>query len=228
MKILAVSDVELSFIYSPIIAQRFKDADLVISCGDLPYYYLEYIISMLNVPLYYVYGNHQNLPEIHADGERVKPWGAIHLHRHNICGPGNLLMTGIDGSLQYNFGPYQYSQAEMWGMVLLLVPGLIVNKLRFGRYLDVFVTHAPPWKIHDMDDRPHLGIKAFAWFDRVFQPAYHLHGHIHVYRQDTITETLLGKTKIINAFGYKELQVNLARPKTGQARDAREKLPAKE
>ncbi len=36
MKVLAVSDVEVDMIYSPLITQRFKDVDLVIGCGDLP------------------------------------------------------------------------------------------------------------------------------------------------------------------------------------------------
>ncbi len=51
MKILAVSDIELGYIYQPRISERFSDVDLIISCGDLPHYYLEYIVSMLNVPL---------------------------------------------------------------------------------------------------------------------------------------------------------------------------------
>lgn len=32
--------------------------DLVVSCGDLPSDYLEYLVSSLNVPLVYVPGNH--------------------------------------------------------------------------------------------------------------------------------------------------------------------------
>ena len=227
MKILAVSDVELSFIYSPIVAQRFRDADLVISCGDLPYYYIEYIISMLNVPLYYVNGNHLNQIEIGSESEHYTPWGAIALHQRVIRHPSGLLLAGINGSLQYNYGPYQYTQGEMWWMVWSLVPALMLNKIRYGRFLDIFVTHAPSWKIHDMDDRPHQGIKAFRWFDRVFQPAYHLHGHIHVYRQDTITETQLGCTRIINAYGYRELNLDLAlraakKNQTAQRQSAKE------
>lgn len=209
MKILAVSDVELSFIYSPSVTQRFADASFVISCGDLPYYYLEYIISMLNVPLYYVNGNHMSTVEYGAQGEHYAPWGATHLHRRSVRTDQGVLLSGIDGSLQYNYGPHQYSQGEMWTMVLLLTPALMINKLRYGRFLDFFVTHAPAWKIHDMEDRPHQGIKAFRWFDTVFQPAYHLHGHIHVYRQDTITETMVGFTKVINIYGYRELLFQL-------------------
>jgi len=51
MKILALSDVELPAVYSFRIRERFPDADLAISCGDLPYYYLEYVLSSLDSPL---------------------------------------------------------------------------------------------------------------------------------------------------------------------------------
>lgn len=208
MKILAVSDEELGFIYSPQVARRFGDVDLVIGCGDLPYYYLEYIISMLDVPLYFVRGNHASQTEFGSNGERTFPWGAEDLHRRVVRDPSGLLLAGIEGSLRYNFGAHQYTQAEMWGLAYWLAPRLMLNKIRYGRYLDVLVTHAPPWKIHDMDDLPHRGIKAFNWLVRVFKPMYHLHGHIHVYRSDTITETQVGATRVINTYGYRELTIS--------------------
>ena len=209
MKILSVSDVELGFIYSPLIIDRFKDVDLVISCGDLPYYYLEYIISLLNVPLYYVRGNHASPIESGSGGDRSSPWGAIDLHQKVRRAANGLLLAGIEGSVRYNLGPYQYSQGEMWWMVWKLVPGLFLNKLRFGRYLDIFVSHAPPWQIHDKTDLPHQGIKAFRWLIDVFQPAYHLHGHIHVYRQDEVTESLEKNTWVVNTYGYRVLVLDM-------------------
>ncbi len=208
MKILAVSDVVLSLLYNAHVVQRFPDVDVLIGCGDLPYYYLEYLISTLNRPLYYVRGNHASRVEYGVSGERVAPLGGVDLHRRCVRTESGLLLAGVEGSLVYNYGPYQYSQATMWWYVLSLVPALLWNKLRRGRFLDVFVTHAPPWRIHDQDDLPHQGIKAFQWFDRVFQPAYHLHGHIHVYQSDTITLTRLGHTQIVNTFGYRELQLD--------------------
>lgn len=207
MKILSISDVELGIIYSPQIAVRFSDIDLVISCGDLPYYYLEYIVSMLNVPLYHVRGNHAKTVEYGSGGERTAPWGAIDLHRRCRRDESGMLLGGIEGSLQYNFGPYQYSQLDLWWMVWLLTPSLFLNKLRYGRYLDIFITHAPPWKIHDLEDRPHVGSKAFRWLIEVFQPTLHLHGHIHVYRQDTVTETQHKGTRVINTFGFRILEL---------------------
>lgn len=221
MKILAVSDEEVGIIYSTQIRNRFSEINLAIGCGDLPYYYLEYIISMLDVPLYYVRGNHAYPVEYGAAGARSAPWGAIDLHRRCVRDESGLLLAGIEGSLKYNAGPYQYEQFEMWTMVFLLTPGLLINKLRYGRYLDVFVTHAPPWKIHDLEDRPHQGIKAFRWLVKVFQPVFHLHGHIHLYRRDTIRETRLNRTRIINTFGFREIAFDFDKHIQGSKRPGR-------
>ena len=144
MKILSVSDMVHGLIYSPRIASRFEDVDLVISCGDLPFYYLEYIVSSLNVPLYYVRGNHAGRVEVCSSIEKREPWGAIDLHSHCKRDQSGLLLAGIEGCLRYNYGPYQYTQLDMWMMVFRLVPGLMLNKIRYGRYLDIFVTHAAP------------------------------------------------------------------------------------
>lgn len=210
MKLLTVSDVESSRIYSDKIRDHFKDIDLAISCGDLSYFYLEYIISALDIPLYYVRGNHAKEIEYGHGGTRKSPWGAVNLHRKVIRDRNSgLLLAGIQGSNRYNQGNYQYTQLEMWLLVMTLVPGILLNKLRYGRFLDIFVTHAPPWGIHDDKDRAHQGIKAFLWLVKVFQPTLHLHGHVHIYWPGKISETLLGKTRIYNTYGYRRLTVNL-------------------
>jgi Icc-related predicted phosphoesterase len=227
MNILAVSDVELGVIYSPQIARRFGHINLAIGCGDLPYYYLEYIISTLDIPLYYVRGNHSSQVESGSATDRSEPWGAIDLHRRVLREPtSGVLMAGIEGSIRYNSGEHQYTQSEMWNMVFLLVPKLFYNRLRYGRFLDLFITHAPPWKIHDLDDRPHQGIKAFNWFIKVFRPAYHLHGHVHIYRADTIRETRVAQTQVINTYGYRELTIDL--PHSAELQAAGKKPPRKE
>lgn len=216
MKVLAVSDIEVDMIYSPLITQRFKDVDLVIGCGDLPYYYLEYIISMLNRPCYYVRGNHA--PRFHEEttgGERTSPWGGIDLHQRVIRDSSGLLLAGIEGSLQYNMGRYQYTQGQMWSMVLGMAPRLMLNRVLYGRFLDIFVSHAPPWQIHDKEDLPHQGIKAFRWMIQVFKPALHLHGHIHIYQQYDTTETQCYQTRVINAYSYKTLTFDLHKGKKG-------------
>jgi Icc-related predicted phosphoesterase len=207
VKLLAVSDVEISFLYSPMIRDRYQDVDLILSCGDLPYFYIEYMVSMLNVPCYFVRGNHASDREFGVGSTRRFPWGADDLHHRCVEDDTGLLLAGLEGSLRYNRGPYQYTQSEYWGMVFSLVPRFLYNKLTLGRYLDVFIAHAPPWQVHDADDLPHSGIKAFRWLIKVFQPEYFLHGHIHVYRQDTVTRSVIGKTIVQNVYGYKVLGI---------------------
>ena len=210
MKILSVSDTEIGFLYSPMVKTRFSDVDLVISCGDLPYFYIEYIMTMLNVPLYFVRGNHASRVEFASSGvPRTYPWGAFDLHQRTHRDESGLLLAGLEGCVRYNKGDWQYTQNEYWFKVFRLVPALLINKVRHGRYLDFFITHASPWKIHDMDDRAHHGAKAFNWLIRNFQPSCHLHGHIHVYRQDTVTQTQVGKTTVINTYGYKVTHFDL-------------------
>ncbi|MHB1120362.1 MAG: metallophosphoesterase, partial [Bellilinea sp.] len=97
MKILAVSDIELGYIYNLQIAQRFRDVDFIVGCGDLPYYYLEFMVSMLDKPLYYVRGNHSSQVESTTGGERLSPWGAVNLHRKMIRTEDGLLLAGIEG-----------------------------------------------------------------------------------------------------------------------------------
>jgi Icc-related predicted phosphoesterase len=206
IKVLTLSDVQIEFIYSPRVQSRFPDVDLVIGCGDLPYYYIEYVGNALDVPLYFVRGNHASQVEYTVAGPRTAPLGAIDLHRRVVRHNG-LLLAGVEGSLRYRESPYQYSQAEMWGHVFRLLPSLMLNRVIQGRFLDVFVSHAPPWGIHDQPDLPHQGIKAFLWLLRVFRPAYHFHGHIHIYRSDTVTKTRFLETQVINTYGFLETTI---------------------
>jgi Icc-related predicted phosphoesterase len=210
MNALVLSDMLISFIHSPQVSRRFRDVNLVIGCGDLPYYYLEYVVDLLDIPLFFVRGNHDKVVEYGVVGERYAPGGGENLHRKNVR-HGDLLLAGVEGCLRYRPGPFQYTQSQMWRNVLGLVPGLIYNKGRFGRYLDVFVTHAPPQGIHDKADLTHQGIDAFRWLDRVFQPKYHFHGHIHVYNPDEITETIFGRTRVVNAYGFREIDLTTSR-----------------
>jgi len=211
VNVLSISDIIIPFIHSPEIRDNFSNVDFVISCGDLPYYYQEYVTKKLGVPLYFVRGNHDPLKEYGANGARVSPRGGIDLHRH-IARKNDLLLAGVEGCIRYTrWGNFQYTQTEMWGHVLRLVPGLLLNRLLYGRYLDIFVTHAAPWGIHDKPDWPHQGVKAYNWLIRVFKPKYHFHGHSHVDKIDTITETQLGDTFIINTYGYREMELPLGK-----------------
>lgn len=205
-KVLSLSDKEIHSVYNAAIKDRFSDVDFILGCGDLNYTYLEYVISMLDVPLYYVRGNHSHMIEYTSNGPKTRPQGGTDLHRRVVKSHG-LILAGVEGSLRYRKGPFQYSQYEMWKHVFGITPALLLNRIFSGRYLDIFISHAPPWGIHDEPDLPHQGIKAFRWLLDTFQPRYHFHGHIHVYRQYTQTITQYKATTVINTYGYKETRL---------------------
>lgn len=202
LKVLSISDKVISALNSEQNRQQMGDIDCVIACGDLPYYYQEQVAKKLRVPLYFVRGNHDSIIEYGVDGERTAPRNGIDLHRRVLYQDG-IIFAGIEGCNRYNRGDFQYTQLEMWEHVFRLVPTLLLNRMRYGRYLDIFITHAAPQGIHDKPDWTHRGIKAFNWLIKIFKPKYHFHGHNHVYTKDTITETQVGKTLVVNTYGYK-------------------------
>ncbi len=208
MRILSLSDTLVPFIYSPQVRSRFPDIDLILGCGDLPYYYLEYVYNAMDVPLFYVRGNHDKTVEYSEAGQHSFPHGGIDLHRKSIHYRG-LLLAGVEGSVRYREGSFQYTQSEMWLHVFSLVPAFFRNRTMHGRYVDVFISHAPPQGIHDGEDLPHQGIRAFRWLIEVFQPLYFIHGHIHVLRPDTTTDTTFAMTRVINTYGFRETQLKL-------------------
>lgn len=208
MKILSISDKVVPIIYSINIQERFGDVDLVLACGDLPYSYQEFIISSLNRPLCFVHGNHDPALEYGPGKPKAYPHGGINLHRKIVRVEG-VLLAGVEGSVLYSKRSlYQYSQSHMWRHVLSLVPRLLWNKIKYGRYLDIFVSHAPSRGIHEGQDYAHQGIKAFRWLLETFQPRYHFHGHVHHYRPDAVVETQLGRTTVINSYPYQVIEVS--------------------
>lgn len=209
VKILFVSDKVVDHLYSSKIVEKHKDVDLIVGCGDLPYYYLEFILSMLNVPLLYVHGNHDPQQEYLADGTAIAgPTGGANLHGR-ILKEQNLLLAGLEGSIRYKDGCFQYTQKEMWLNVLALAPKLWLNKLLYGRYLDILVAHSPPYGIHNGEDRIHVGFRAFLWLMKTFKPRYLVHGHRHVYNPAEIIETQFEETKVINIYPYRVLEIEV-------------------
>jgi len=211
LKILCISDQIDPQVYSPLIKERFKDVDLILSAGDLPLDYLDFIISSLNKPLFFVFGNHHTEELRHYK----KPWniqmlqevreylgcGAIYLGS-NVKKEGNFIVAGFGGSMRYNNGPNQFTNFEMNIEILKIIPKLLWNRLVHGRFLDVLLTHAPPEGIHDKNDKCHIGFKSFLWFMKIFKPKYLVHGHIHLYDLNDIRSTKWNDTTVVNAFSH--------------------------
>ncbi len=205
MKILSVSDRVEEVIYSSNLKKNFSDIELVLGCGDLPYYYLEFLVDSLNVPVLYVRGNHAQKFEYSENDLKQGPRGAQDIDNKMINFQGNLIM-GFEGCLRYRKGPFQYSQIEMWWKVLRMVPKLWLNKFRYGRYLDILVTHSPAWEINDKSDLAHQGFKSLRWLVEKFSPAVHYHGHIHIYSSSEKRESKYKSTRVINTYGFRRTE----------------------
>ncbi|MDR1178662.1 MAG: metallophosphoesterase [Spirochaetaceae bacterium] len=210
MKILCVSDQIDPLVYTASIKERFADIDLVLGAGDLPMDYLDFIVSSLNKPLLFVFGNHnlEAMP-LYRKVMDVEPFradvyrgsGATHAESR-ITREGGLLVAGLGGSMRYNRGDNQFTDFEMYLRILALIPKLIFNRVFRGRFVDILLTHAPPRGIHDLNDPCHRGFKAFRWFIEVFKPAYLVHGHVHLYDLNSVRDSRHYKTRVINAFGH--------------------------
>lgn len=209
LNILAVSDIVEPQLYNSDIRKWMPAVDLLISCGDLPPDYLDFLASMLNVPLAHVLGNHCFLPHNPITGSCSpghRYLGAFDLNERTADFEG-LLLAGIEGSPLYNGAPHQYTDLQISLHLLKLVPGLLRNKMSTGRYLDVLVTHAPPRGIHDGTDIAHIGFASLLSFIERYKPMLMLHGHTHRYDPMLPTRTKYGPTEIINAYGHVLLEL---------------------
>jgi hypothetical protein len=205
VKALVVTDKVVDAVYSPAIRERFSDVNLVLACGDLPYSYLEYIVSMLNFPSFFVHGNH-DCEEHTAGGCMLRaPGGWVNLDQRTIVHKG-LILGGLEGCMRYKTGGrHQYTEFQMVRKVWRMVPYMMLNRLLRGRYIDVLITHAPPKGIHDGTDRAHRGFKVYLSFMERFRPRYLLHGHTHLYGRGKWQSSYLD-TQIINTFPYRVIE----------------------
>jgi len=209
MKILAVSDQVVDSLYTTQVRDRFGDVDLILGCGDLPYYYLEFLVTVINRPLYYVHGNHDRSFEHTSEGvRRVTPAGCDPLDERVVMFDG-LLLAGLDGSIRYSHeGEYQFTQAEMNRKARRLAWRLMMNRLRYGRWLDILVAHSPPFGVGDGPDAAHIGFRALNTLIHRFKPRYLLHGHQHVYLGRK-PGTRVGSTQVLNVFPYRAIDWEL-------------------
>jgi Icc-related predicted phosphoesterase len=207
VKILAVSDQVVDRLYHLAASDQFKEIDLILGCGDLPYTYLEYLVTILNVPLCYVPGNHD--PQYNERSPLARAEGGLNVDLRLVTVKG-IQIAGLGGSIRYNpAGVNQYTQAEAYLRALRLLPSLLWSRLRYGRPIDILITHSPPFGIHDEESSAHRGLRALNTIIRLAQPRYHLHGHTHFYRQNLSPSlTQYGQTQIMNVYPYKIIEIS--------------------
>ena len=228
MKILCLSDYVDPLIYNQNVREAFGDVDLVLCAGDLPLDYVDFVVTMLNKPTYFIFGNHnlkdfayyhktaRNIPEaIHSNfthpsfghggtyaGFKVFADYSLQYTDPSTGRQTPLLIAGVSGSLEYNKGLNQYTERQMKRQLRRMIPSLIKNKIKYGRYLDILLTHASPRHIHDKEDPCHKGFECFNWFIKKFRPAYLIHGHIHLYDMREKRVTVSENTTVVNAYAH--------------------------
>lgn len=207
VKILAVSDEVVERLYSLSSSGHFSEIEVVLGCGDLPYPYLENLLTLLNIPLFYVPGNHD--PVYNPESHLAHVEGGSNLDL-KLVRFKKFLIGGFGGSIRYRpDGTNQYSQTEAYLRAFRLLPRLYLNRLNYGRALDILITHSPPFGFHDEETQAHQGLKAINWLLHVAQPRYHFHGHTHFQRRNlSPSESIHDLTKIINVFPYKVIDVS--------------------
>ena len=197
MKILIIADEEskaLRGFYTP---ANLRDADAILSCGDLSPAYLQFLVTFGKCPLLYVSGNHA------AVYDRNPPDGCISIEG-KVYNHEGLRIAGLGGSMRYKDGPDMFTEKEMTSKASKLL-----RKVRFTNGIDILVTHAPAAGYGDMEDLPHRG---FVCFDRImseYKPLYMVHGHVHKSygRGFERTQNHPSGTQIINAYETYMLEV---------------------
>ncbi len=144
--------------------------------------------------------SHGNHGAVYAGFRVIK--ASLRINHPSRKNPTPLLIAGASGSRNYNGGLCQYTDAQMRAYLFRMIPKLIYNKIKYGRYLDIFLTHATPLGFHDMNDPCHIGFPSFNWFLKKFKPTLMVHGHIHLYDQRTERVGKYAETIVANAYAH--------------------------
>ena len=148
MKVLAVSDIESPSLYDYFSPEKVEGVELIVGCGDLRMEYLEFLVTMMNVPLIYIHGNHD-------DHFRREPEGCICID-DDVFEYKGLRFVGLGGSIRYKEGKYMFTEREMRSRIRKLW-----WKIRRHKGFDVLVTHSPARHINDFDNVTHRGFECF-------------------------------------------------------------------
>lgn len=230
VRVLAVADTPDRSLYEHFNRERWakERIELIVSCGDLKPGYLDFLVSVFNVPLFYVRGNHD------VTYEAEPPGGATNIHDRVETFKG-VRFYGLEGSYWYNGGPAQYTENQMWWMAFwggfsvrqaggvdVVVahsaprmcplpinacrcvqppPGTPVNPVGQPCYVD------PERRTWDPADLPHRGFTTLRTLIEKRKPRFFLHGHTHLGYGTRPRELSLGQTRIVDCYGYVILDV---------------------
>ena len=194
MKILLISDEPDPMLWDYYRPGRLDGYDLILSAGDLDASYLSFLVTMGNVPLLYVHGNHD------TSYDKRPPEGCECIEDRLVTYQG-LRILGLGGSALYSRGLHQYTERQMKRRIRRLA-----SKVRRAHGVDVILTHAAPKGVGDDTDYAHRGFEAFLPMLEKWKPKALVHGHVHL-RYGIPREQTCGGVRIINACGKTELEI---------------------
>ena len=152
MKILAISDVPSKALWDYGTREHLEGIDLILSCGDLPQKYLEYLTNFTAAPILYVHGNHD------GSYRENEPGGCICVDDSVYVWKG-LRIMGLGGSIRYNNreDSFQYTEREMRRRAHKLS-----RRAHHVGGIDLLLTHSPAAGLNDSTDHAHKGFECRA------------------------------------------------------------------
>lgn len=190
MKVMVLSDEPCKALWdSPNPREKLADVDLILSCGDLPAEYLEFLATFTAAPVLYVHGNHDRHYATRAPGGCICIEDTIYTYQ-------GLRILGLGGCMLYNpHAAHQYTERAMCMRIRKLW-----IKLMHHKGFDILVTHAPAQGINDGPDAAHAGFSCFTALLEKYKPAWFIHGHVHMQYDSSLPRVCTyGKTTVINA-----------------------------
>lgn len=196
MKILLLADEADKALWDYLDRRLLEDIDLILSCGDLPSAYLEFLTCFTNAPILYVRGNHD------SGYEQKPPEGCVCVEDDIYVYKG-IRVLGLGGSMKYRPAPNMYTERQMAKRACRLW-----WKLHRYRGFDILLTHAPARGVGDQEDLPHRGFETFNRLMDRWHPRYMVHGHVHPQYGPLQfkRERRYGETLVIN--GYKRFVID--------------------
>jgi uncharacterized protein len=225
--VLAVAD-EPSHLLEHFLASPAAESwrvDLLVSCGDLDWGYLDSVATGVRRTLYYVPGNHQgrvhDLPTDRDEPRSRRPDPSFGSDLHGrVEEAEDWLLCGFGGARWYRPGDEQYTEAQMRRLIRR-----VARQIRWRHLWDrwrgrperpvLVISHAPPAGIHDRPGTPHEGFACFRWFLETIRPRLWLHGHVHLSSVNQIQRTDLPGVTIANAYEFKLIRIDGGRVEVG-------------
>ncbi len=190
MRLLLISDEEDRYLWDFYKPGCLDGFDIILSAGDLKAEYLSFLVTLSNLPLLYVHGNH----DVRYD--QAPPEGCECIDDRLVTVKG-LRILGLGGCMDYNGGKYQYTEKQMQRRIRR-----VTRQIRRAGGVDLVLTHAPAAGLGDDTDLAHRGFEAFLPLLDRWHPAVMVHGHVHRSYRPSVPRILqYGETRIINASG---------------------------